>query len=139
MIIVDAAHNPHGVDALVEAMGEAFSFSTLVGVVGILEDKDAEGILSGLEQLLDHVVITVVDSPRSRDPEELATIASGIFGEDRVTVQAKLPNAIDAATGIAERETDLGAGVIIVGSVLLVAEARMLLEADRPKGIGHIR
>ena len=134
MIIVDAAHNPHGVDALVEAMGEAFSFSTLVGVVGILDDKDAEGILSGLEQLLDHVVITVVDSPRSRDPEELATLASAIFGEERVSVAPNLASAIDKATGIAELDDDIGAGVLIVGSVMLVAQARVLLEADRRPG-----
>ena len=134
MIIVDAAHNPHGVDALVEAMGEAFSFSTLVGVVGILEDKDAEGILSGLEQLLDHVVITHVDSARSRDPEELATIAAAIFGEERVSVAPTLAGAIDKATALAELDDDIGAGVLIVGSVMLVAQARVLLEADRRPG-----
>jgi len=134
MIIVDAAHNPHGVDALVEAMGEAFSFSTLVGVVGILEDKDAEGILSGLEQLLDHVVITHVDSARSRDPEELATIAAAIFGEERVSVAPTLAGAIDKATAVAELDDDIGAGVLIVGSVMLVAQARVLLEADRRPG-----
>ena len=139
LILVDAAHNPHGIDALVAALGEGFSFSSLVGIVGILNDKDADGILGGLEPVLDHVVITEVGSPRTLSAEDLARIARGIFGEDRVTIEAKLPNAIDAATGIAERETDLGAGVIIVGSVLLVAEARTLLEADRPKGIGHIR
>ena len=84
-------------------------------------------------------MITEVGSPRTLAAEDLGRMARGIFGEDRVTVEAKLPNAIDAATGIAERETDLGAGVLVVGSVLLVAEARTLLEADRPKGIGHIR
>jgi len=134
MIVVDAAHNPHGIDALVEAMGESFTFSRLVGVVGILEDKDAEGILSGLEPLLDHVVITEVPSPRGREPHELGGIASGIFGDDRVSVAPQLAEAIDVATGLAERDDDMGAGVLIVGSVLLVAQARVLLEADRRPG-----
>ena len=134
MILVDAAHNPHGVDALVAALGESFAFSSLVGVVGILADKDAEGILAGLEQVLDHIVITPVSSPRSLTAEQLAVIASDVFGEDNVTVAESLPNAIDAATAIAERDDDMGAGVLIVGSVLLVAEARVLLGADNRWG-----
>jgi len=139
MIIVDAAHNPHGVDALTAALGESFAFQSLVGVVGILADKDAEGILAGLEPVLDHVVVTNVSSPRSLPAQSLATIASGIFGEDRVSVAESLPDAIDAATSIAEREHDMGGGVLIVGSVLLVAEARTILGADRRKGSGRAR
>jgi len=139
LILVDAAHNPHGVDALVGALEEAFAFEKLVGVVGILADKDAEGILGGLEPILDHVVITEVGSPRTLSAEDLATAASGIFGEDRVSVAAKLPDAIDEATAIAERDHDMGAGVLVVGSVILVAEARVLLGADKRKGAGRAR
>jgi dihydrofolate synthase/folylpolyglutamate synthase len=139
MILVDAAHNPHGIDALAEALSEAFAFSSLVGVVGILGDKDAEGILAGLEPVLDHVVITTVGSPRSLPAEELGPVAVREFGEDRVTVVPKLPDAIDTAVAIAERDDDMGAGVLIVGSVMLVAEARILLDADRRKGAGRAR
>jgi dihydrofolate synthase/folylpolyglutamate synthase len=139
MILVDAAHNPHGIDALAGALTEAFSFQSLVGVVGVLADKDADGILAGLEPVLDHVVVTNVASPRSLDAEALGAIASGIFGEDRVTVAASLPDAIDAATAVAERDHDMGGGVLIVGSVLLVAEARILLGADKRKGSGRAR
>ncbi|MGC4174733.1 bifunctional folylpolyglutamate synthase/dihydrofolate synthase [Demequina sp.] len=139
MILVDAAHNPHGIDALASALEEAFSFSSLVGVVGILGDKDAEGILAGLEPVLDHVVLTTVGSPRAIAAEDLEGLAKRLFGDDRVTVAPKLPDAIDAAAAIAERDDDMGAGVLIVGSVILVAEARILLDADRRKGAGRAR
>jgi len=139
MILVDAAHNPHGIDALADALGEAFAFSSLVGVVGILGDKDAEGILAGLEPILDHVVVTTVGSPRALAAEDLAVLAARLFGDDRVTVAPKLPDAIDTAVAIAERDDDMGAGVLIVGSVILVAEARILLDADRRKGAGRAR
>jgi dihydrofolate synthase/folylpolyglutamate synthase len=139
MILVDAAHNPHGIDALVDALGEAFSFTALVGIVGVLADKDAEGILSGLEPILDHVVVTTVDSPRSLAAADLQRIAANVFGEERVTVADSLVSAIDVATSVAERDDDMGAGVIIVGSVLLVAEARVLLGADKRKGSGRAR
>src|SRR5690606_19644205 len=63
-IIVDAAHNPHGIDALADALEESFAFSRLVGVVAVLDDKDADGILAGLEPVLDDVVVTQSSSPR---------------------------------------------------------------------------
>ena len=139
MILVDAAHNPHGVDALAGALAESFAFSRLVGVVGVLADKDAEGILAGLEGILDHVVVTQSQSPRAIPAEELAELAVAAFGEDRVSVAAALPDAIDAAVAIAERDDDMGAGVLVVGSVTLVADARILMDADRRKGAGRAR
>jgi dihydrofolate synthase/folylpolyglutamate synthase len=139
MILVDAAHNPHGIEALAGALAESFAFSRLVGVVGVLADKDAEGILAGLEGLLDHVVVTQSSSPRAIPAEELAGIAAQQFGEDRVSVTESLPDAIDAAVAIAERDDDMGAGVLVVGSVTLVADARILMDADRRKGAGRAR
>ncbi|MDN4477234.1 folylpolyglutamate synthase/dihydrofolate synthase family protein [Demequina sp. SYSU T00039] len=139
LILVDAAHNPHGAEALVGAVEESFAFTTLVGVVGILRDKDAEGVLGALEPALDHVVITASSSPRAIPVDELAAIARDVFGEDRVTEASSLPDAIDAAVQRAERDDDLGAGVLVVGSITLVADARILTGADRRKGVGRAR
>lgn len=139
LILVDAAHNPHGATALVGAVEESFSFTTLVGVVGILRDKDAEGVLGALEPALDHVVVTASSSPRAIPADELAAIARDVFGEDRVTEATSLPDAIDAAVQIAERDDDLGAGVLVVGSITLVADTRILTGADRRKGSGKAR
>ncbi|MDN4483760.1 bifunctional folylpolyglutamate synthase/dihydrofolate synthase [Demequina lignilytica] len=139
LILVDAAHNPHGAEALVGAVEESFSFTTLVGVVGILRDKDAEGVLGALEPALDHVVVTTSSSPRAIPVDELAVIARDVFGEDRVTEASSLPDAIDAAVQRAERDDDLGAGVLVVGSITLVADARILTGADRRKGVGRAR
>lgn len=126
-VLVDAAHNPAGVAALVEAVEEAFEFTRLVGVVGVLKDKDPENILAGLEPLLAEVVITHVSSPRSMDVHDLAEIAIDVFGEDRVHVEERLDAAIDLAVARAESEEDYGSGVLVTGSVVLVAEARILL------------
>lgn len=133
-IVVDAAHNPHGIDALVEAMEESFAFSTLVGVVCVLEDKDADGILAGLEPILDEVVITRSTSPRAMDAHVLGKVAATHFGEDRVTIQPDLPSAIDQAVQIAEADDDMTGGVLVVGSVTLVADVRIMMGADRRLG-----
>nr|WP_165825896.1 folylpolyglutamate synthase/dihydrofolate synthase family protein [Actinomycetospora cinnamomea] len=131
-VVVDAAHNPHGARAAAKAVREEFSFRRLVGVVAILRDKDAEGILSALEPVLDEVVITAVSSPRAMDPDELGSLAVGFFGADRVVVETRMDAALETAIGLAEETDDAdtpvaGAGVLVVGSVVAAGEARTLL------------
>lgn len=130
-ILVDAAHNAAGARALVDAIEESFDFTRLVGVVGILADKDAETILSLLEPVLAEVVVTQSSSMRSHDVDDLEEIAVDIFGEDRVRSAGRLDEAIDVAAGRAESEdligVGTGTGVLVTGSVILAAEARTLL------------
>jgi len=126
-ILVDAAHNPAGVAALVEAVEEAFEFTRLVGVVGVLADKDAEQVLAGLEPLLAEIVITRSSSPRSLDVDDLAAIAVEVFGEDRVHTVERLDDALDLAVQRAEGEEQYGAGVLVTGSITIVADVRILL------------
>ena len=128
-VLVDAAHNPAGAAVLAEALREAFTFTRLVGVVGVLADKDAEGILGALEPVLDEVVITRSTSPRAIDPDELAEIAVDVFGDDRVHVAARLDDALDTAIGRAEEGGLVGGGVLVTGSITLAADVRRLLRA----------
>ena len=131
LIIVDAAHNPHGAAALAEALEEAFALETIVGVVGVLEDKDPEGILAALEPVLARVIVTASRSPRSLQAEDLAVVARAVFGDDRVGVEPNLPTAIDRAVALSESGSERAGGVVVTGSIALVAEARILLGADR--------
>lgn len=126
-VIVDGAHNPAGVEALVEALEEAFAFQRVVGVVGVMADKDPEGILSVLEPVLAEVVVTRAPTARALDPQDLAEVAIDVFGEDRVHVVERLDEAVDLAASLAESEVERGAAVLVTGSIVLVAEARILL------------
>lgn len=133
-VIVDAAHNPHGARAMGQALADEFDFATLVGVVGILADKDAQGILVALEAILDSIVVTVPAAARAMPAEELAVLAAEIFGEDRVWIEHSLPDAIERAVTLAEEVNDYGgAGVLVTGSVVLVGEAKRLM-ARRERG-----
>lgn len=132
-VFVDAAHNPHGARALARALAEEFDFRRLVGVVGVLGDKDAEGVLAELEPVLDQVVITNNGSPRALDTETLAEIAREVFGEERVAVEPFLPDAVATAIGLAEEsdgEPVSGAGVVITGSVVTAGAGRTLFGKD---------
>jgi len=125
-VLVDAAHNPAGAAVLADAMREAFTFTRLVGVVGILADKDAEGILGALEPVLDEVVVTTSSSPRAIPAGELAELAEEVFGADRVHVASRLDDALDQAIGIVEAGGAIGGGVLATGSVTLAADVRIL-------------
>ncbi|MCU1537379.1 MAG: FolC bifunctional protein [Humibacillus sp.] len=125
-VLVDAAHNPHGARSLVAGLQEAFTFTRLVGLVGIVADKDATGMLEVLEPVLDHVVISRSSSPRAMAPDALGALATEIFGESRVTVVRDLPDALEQAITLAEAD-GMGGGVIATGSVITAGEVRLLL------------
>lgn len=130
-ILLDGAHNPHGMAATVTALQEEFAFSRLVAVVAVLADKDAAGLLELLEPVVDAVVVTRNTSPRAMAVEQLATVAEEVLGEGRVEVAANMPDAIETAVALAESDVEgelAGVGVLITGSVATVADARRLLK-----------
>jgi dihydrofolate synthase / folylpolyglutamate synthase len=131
-IVLDAAHNPHGAAAVVDALEDSFVFSPLIGVVGVMADKDYEGLLATLEPVFAHIVCTQNSTSRALPAHELAEVARGIFGQDRVGEAASLVDAIDQATTLAEAGGVFGevlgsGGVLVTGSVVTVGEARALL------------
>ena len=138
MILLDAAHNPHGAEASATALEDSFAFSPLIGVIGVMADKEYEGVLAAFEPHLAHVVVTQNSTARALPATELAVVAREVFGGDRVTVAPRLADAIDEATGLAEAGTgaSIGSGAVLVtGSVVTVGEARaMLRRRERSTG-----
>ncbi|GAB2456071.1 bifunctional folylpolyglutamate synthase/dihydrofolate synthase [Streptosporangium sandarakinum] len=129
-VLVDAAHNPGGIQATLDGVQESFGFDKLVGVVAMFADKDVEGILELLEPMMDEIVVTRNSSPRSMDVDELATLAEEIFDPDRVHRADRLDEAIDRAIAIADEAGEFGgAGVLITGSVVTAGDARLLFKA----------
>jgi dihydrofolate synthase/folylpolyglutamate synthase len=129
-VLVDAAHNPHGMAATVAALGDAFSFTHLVAVVACLADKDVRSMLEILEPAVSAIVVTENTSPRRMPAEELRALAEDVFGEDRVTVEDRLDDALDTAMALADAESAYGgSGVLVTGSVVTAGEARTLLKA----------
>ena len=134
-VVLDAAHNPHGAQATAAALEDSFQFDPLIGVIGVMADKDYEGLLSAFEPHLAHVVCTQNSTARAMPAEQLAEAAREVFGEDRVTVAPFLPDAIDQALALAESGdvgSSMGSGAVLVtGSVVTVGEARRLLGPSR--------
>ncbi|MBG0740941.1 bifunctional folylpolyglutamate synthase/dihydrofolate synthase [Paeniglutamicibacter antarcticus] len=131
-VVVDAAHNPAGIAASAQALQEAFAFSKLVLVLGILKEKDAEGILHQLRESYgdeaEEICLTQSKSPRAIPAGELAELASDLgWSEENIHIAEALDDAIEWAVERSESHNDLSGGVLITGSITLVAEARILL------------
>lgn len=118
-VIVDAAHNPHGAEALTRALMTSFSFDKVICVLGVLAQKDVIGIVEALDPVVDHFVVTQSQSDRAISISELADAVVAIAGPDRVDSRANSDDALARALDLAGSE----GGILVTGSITLVAEA----------------
>ncbi|PLC12603.1 dihydrofolate synthase [Kocuria flava] len=131
-VLLDAAHNPHGLRAAAAALQESFTFGKLNLVVGILAEKDVEEMLRGLlDEYEEHATefwFTRSSSPRAVDPEELAELAVDLgFPEDVVHAVPTLDDALAEAVQDAADRPEFDGAVLVTGSITVVGEARTLL------------
>jgi dihydrofolate synthase / folylpolyglutamate synthase len=137
-IILDAAHNPHGSIALVETIESEFTFDEIVGVVGVMGDKDARGILVNFEKFMDSIIVSKNSSHRAMDVSDLEALAIEIFGADRVYSAPHLEAALEKALKDSVRPlSDESLGIVVTGSVVTVGEARTYIKSKfAPKKVG---
>ena len=121
MLVLDGAHNPASAKALGETLKKDFHYGKLILVLGILADKDVEGILSHLVPLASVVIATENQSDRALPAASLAGKVSRLT--DRFIVERNLGRAIKIALGLAD-EADL---VLVTGSLYTVGEAKQLI------------
>ncbi len=126
LTILDAAHNPDGAASLAQALVEYFGAPKAVGVLAVLAEKDAIGLLRQLSESFDHVVITASSSPRAIDPIELGELAKTVFGEQNVSVAATAREAMALAHSI---RPENGA-IVVAGSISLVGDVLALIQEE---------
>lgn len=119
-VMIDAAHNPHGAEALCRALMGSFSFPRLICVLGILQEKDVVGIVEALDPVVDHFVVTQSQSDRAISVSDLADAVATVAGPDRVDSRGTVGDAVERARELAGAE----GGVIITGSITLIGEVR---------------
>lgn len=70
-LIIDGAHNEDGARSLSKALEKHFSGKKMTLLIGMLKDKDIDGVLEILMDKFDKVITTTPDSDRSMSCEEL--------------------------------------------------------------------
>lgn len=118
LVIVDGAHNPYSTEVLRETLREWFPGRHWVLIFGASTDKDIPGMLRALLPIADYLIVTRSDHPRSASPVELADMAASVGGGAEIAVNIR--RAFQRALTV--RKPD--AGVLVTGSLFLVAEAR---------------
>jgi dihydrofolate synthase / folylpolyglutamate synthase len=117
-VVLDVAHNPDGMSALVTALIEAFAFDKVHFVLGVLEDKDFAGMLGELTRVPCVVYATAPAGVRPVPPQELhsASVERGL--------EAHVVNDVFTAAKRALSVSGAGELVCVTGSHYVVGEAR---------------
>jgi len=118
MIIVDSAHTADSARRLRDTLNEYLRISQATLVVGVMGDKDLEGLASAVEPVARRVIATQADHPRALNAEAVARM----FRDKTIEtyVEPKLSAAIDMAVSLSTASD----AVVILGSIALAGEAR---------------
>jgi dihydrofolate synthase/folylpolyglutamate synthase len=123
-ILVDGAHNPCAVRALMRCVGAYVPYDSMICIFGCCEDKDIPQMLDRLALGGDKVIFTRARGvARAAEPEELHRVFTEQSGK-MSQVAPGLPEALDLATRAVGRD-DL---ICITGSFYLVGEAKKHLD-----------
>jgi len=113
--LLDVAHNPAAATALAEMLGQEKHVGQTVAIVAMLDDKDVAGVVTPLQEQVDHWIAVTADSPRGIAAGELARqVANAV---DKACLEAE---SLDAAIGAAEERAQASDRVLVTGSFYLV-------------------
>jgi dihydrofolate synthase/folylpolyglutamate synthase len=112
LTILDGAHNPSGVDALAAALPPR----SWIGVVSILDDKDAAAMLRALLPRCATFVCTSAPSPRALSPATLASLVA------QLGAAAEIVPSPRAAVARAQELAGPEGAVVATGSIYLIAD-----------------
>jgi dihydrofolate synthase / folylpolyglutamate synthase len=121
LTVLDGAHNPDAVAALVESLPEILRESRPLGLVmGVLDDKDAASMLRTLLPLCAMAWFTAPPSGRALSPATLQSLARQL-GFEQATCEPQPRRALQRAREWARAQSGGGA-VLATGSVYLVGD-----------------
>ncbi len=115
LIILDGAHNPHGIRSLRQALGLHFPGRELVGVVATLADKDWHQSAQELAQTFNKLIITQAPGPRGLRAAEFATAFEDLDAEV-IAIEPDPSVALELLRGAMEQDS-VG---VITGSLYMV-------------------
>ncbi len=129
LLIVDSAHTADSARRLRDTLAEYMRIDQATLVVGVMGDKDLEGLMMAVEPVARRVIATQADHPRALPAEQVARV----FRDRSIEtyVEPKLGAAIEMATSLSTGSD----AVVILGSIALAGEARahvLGLERDPP-------
>ena len=126
--IVDVAHNPAAAEVLGEVLGQPGAAGKTLAILGMLDDKDVEGVVSHLAPHVDQWIAVTADSHRAIDADELARRVANETG-----AACLASDSVEAAIARAEETAGVDDRVLLTGSFYLVGPALNQLYSRRDK------
>jgi len=127
-VVLDGAHNPESIAALMKTLPAHVSYDSLLVIFGCAADKDIKGILKYLVTAADKVIFTKAEgNMRAAEPKELARIYHKLADGKQAMTAPNLAKALD----LAHRMALSSDAVCITGSFYLVGEAKRLSAARK--------
>ena len=124
LIVIDGAHNHHGMLALKQALQEYWPQKHIIAVIGMLADKEREAALGELLPFIETAIITKVPNARAGNWQYISTLCQ----------KAKIPcqeiEDVSAACQVAvaalnqQFASDQDVMLLVTGSLYMIAEAR---------------
>jgi dihydrofolate synthase/folylpolyglutamate synthase len=125
LVVLDAAHNAHSASAVANSVRNLFPGRRVTAVVSMLKRKDSEGFARELSTVVEDLLVTRTDSPRSMAPEILA----GSFNELVKSIETIEDS--DLAFETARRRATPDGLVLVTGSFYLVGQILTRYEEKR--------
>ena len=120
LLIVDGAHNPNGVEALVDTIRAYFPDQKINFVMGVMKDKDYHTMLRLIAPYAARFITELPDAHRALRPEELKSEIRAYF-DGPVETADSVTAAVQRAMEIAEGSDAI---TICFGSLYQVADIR---------------
>jgi dihydrofolate synthase/folylpolyglutamate synthase len=128
-LLLDVGHNPHAAQYLARRLAARPPQGRRLAVFGLLADKDLDGVIAPLRELVDDWAVAPLDTPRTRAASELAEALTNLGASVRsyAGVDAALEGQCAQATADDQ--------ILLFGSFFCVAEALEWLERQAEGGV----
>ncbi|MEG2247084.1 MAG: bifunctional folylpolyglutamate synthase/dihydrofolate synthase, partial [Peptostreptococcaceae bacterium] len=115
------AHNEDGAKSLAKALGQNLKGKNLTLVLGMLEDKDIDGVLEILMPVFNKVITTTPDNPRAINANILKEKVCKYV--DNVVAKEEIKDAVNYALETVENNEI----IVSAGSLYMIGEVRSLV------------
>jgi dihydrofolate synthase / folylpolyglutamate synthase len=131
-VLIDGAHNPEGMEALVAALRDIYKFDKLNVMMAMMPNKNHEHSLRHILPMVDTLVITEPDFHKKISAADLADIAHGLrkdFEQPRNIIvepdwKRALELLLEASASADRQENTLN---VVTGTLYLIADVRSWL------------
>ncbi|MBO9130511.1 folylpolyglutamate synthase/dihydrofolate synthase family protein [Bacillus sp. 165] len=122
-IIIDGAHNPEGIDSLVQTIRAHYSTSRITIIFSALSDKPIEIMVGKLEEIASKMIFTTFDFPRAVSAKMLSTYGQL---ENKEVFEDWKEGIVETIDNLGENET-----LIITGSLYFISEVRKFILSEK--------